>query len=421
MPNAPTSAGSAWQEADALWLNATLATMDPTVDSPYGSITGHALGIKGDRILGYWPISSIDLSRFQGDVHDAEGCWITPGLIDPHTHLVFAGSRANEWEMRLTGKSYVEIAQQGGGILNTVRTTRQATVEELYELAASRLPSWFSEGVTCIEIKTGYGLTIADELKMLRVVHKLRETFPIDISPTLLAAHTVPPEYKTRPDAYVELIVKELLPQVKEGQLAEAVDVFCESIAFSLPQSQRIWHAAKEMGLGIKGHVEQLSNLQAAKTLATLGGWSADHLEYLEPADVPFLQQSDMVATLLPGAYYFLREQQKPPISALREAGVTLAVGTDFNPGTSPFASIQLAMNQACVLYGLTPEEALAGATRGAAQALNRSNMMGIIAAGRYADLAVWSISHPAEIVCGVGWPILKQRIYHGRAYGIST
>lgn len=409
-----------WQETDQLWVHANLATMDPKVPSPYGALHDYALAVRGGRILGLWPSQEIELSGFPGKVQEAKGQWITPGFIDCHTHLIHAGSRAAEWEMRLAGQSYVEIAKQGGGILSTVRATRQATEDTLFRLASERLQGWLSEGVTCIEIKSGYGLSVEDELKMLRVIRRLKDAFPVEISPTLLAAHAIPPEFQGRADDYVQLIVKELIPRVRSEGLAEAVDVFCESIAFNLDQSERLWQAAQDAGLAIKGHVEQLSNLKGTISLAQRGAWSADHLEYLDRDGIAALSASSTVAVLLPGAFYFLRESRKPPVPELRKARVANAVATDFNPGTSPFASLRLAMNQACVLYGLSSEEALAGVTRVAAQALNRADRMGKITAGYLADLAVWKIDHPAEVVCELGTNRMVSRVYRGQVHHVS-
>lgn len=398
-----------------LWINARLATFDPSIATPYGRVDGQALYVVGDRIAAILPTDSPEVAHFRGEVRDCNGRWITPGFVDCHTHLVFGGNRAAEWEMRLSGVPYAEIAKRGGGILSTVRATRAMTDEELLRAAIPRLRALISEGVTCVEIKSGYGLTTADELKSLRVAKRFTEQFPVEVSPTLLAAHAVPPEFAGRADDYVSLIVEEMIPAAATERLADAVDVFCEHIAFSVPQCDRIFTAANKHGLAVKGHVEQLSNQHGAELIARHCGWSADHVEYLDDGGVKALADAGTVAVLLPGAYYFLREKQKPPVEQLRAAGVPMAVGTDLNPGTSPFASIRLAMNQACVLFGLTPEEALAGATREAARALGRGNRLGTLAAGKQADLLVWDIEHPAEIVCSLGVNPLRERIYRGQ------
>jgi len=394
---------------EQLWINARLATFDPVVQAPYGERHGDAITVRGGTIDNIGPPPA----DFGGTVHDVGGRWITPGLIDCHTHLVYAGNRAAEWEMRLTGVSYTEIARRGGGILNSVRATRARNEDELLADAQPRLDALIAEGVTTVEIKSGYGLTLDDELKMIRVARRLGDS--LEVSPTLLAAHAVPPEFTGRADDYVDLIVNTLIPAVAEQKLAEAVDVFCESIAFSVPQCERVWNAAKGHGLAVKGHVEQLTNQHGAEALARHGAWSADHLEYLDEAGVGALATSGTVAVLLPGAYYFLREKQKPPVEALRAAGVPMAVATDLNPGTSPFASIRLAMNLACVLYGLSPEEALAGATREASKALGRGDRLGTLTPGKRADFLVWDVDHPAEIVCSLGVNRLHTRVVGGK------
>lgn len=399
---------------ERIWINASLATLDAAVATSYGTLTNHAIGVAEEGIALIRPMVDVDLAGFKGHVFDARGRWITPGLIDCHTHLIWGGSRAREWEMRLAGLPYAEIARKGGGILSTVKATRALTEVQLVEAAIPRLRALLAEGLTCVEIKSGYGLSVADEIKMLRVARQLGEAYAMEISPTLLAAHAVPPEYAGRADDYVSLVIEEMLPAAADG-LAEAVDVFCEHIAFSPAQCERIFQAAKSRKLAVKGHVEQLSNQHGAELLARYGAWSADHLEYLEDAGIAALARSGTVAVLLPGAFYFLREKQKPPVEKLRAAGVPMAVGSDLNPGTSPFSSLRLAMNMACVLYGLTPEEALIGATRNAAQALGRGDRLGTLTVGKHADLAIWDVEHPAEIVCQLGVNPLVSRVFRGR------
>jgi imidazolonepropionase len=401
--------------ADQLWVNARLATFDPAVGDPYGVRDGYALAVRGEVIIAILAMSEVDAGRFRGEVHDAGGRWVTPGFVDCHTHLVYGGSRAAEWELRLAGTPYPEIARRGGGILSTVRATRAMTEDELVAAAVPRVKALTAEGVTCVEIKSGYGLTRDDELKMLRAARRLGERFPVEVSPTLLAAHAVPPEFAGRADDYVSLIVDEIIPAVARERLAEAVDVFCESIAFSPAQCDRIFTAARQYGLAVKGHVEQLSEQHGAELVARHRGWSADHLEFLGEAGVSALAAAGTVAVLLPGAYYFLREPRKPPVEKLRAAGVPMAVGTDLNPGTSPFASIRLAMNMACVLFGVSPAEALAGATREAARALGRGDRLGTLAVGKRADFLVWDVAHPAEIVCSLGTNPLAARVNRGR------
>ncbi|WP_217525979.1 imidazolonepropionase [Vibrio cholerae] len=342
------------------------------------------------------------------------GKLVTPGLIDCHTHLVYAGSRANEFELRLQGVPYQTIAAQGGGILSTVNATRKASEEALIELALPRLDGLLRSGVTSIEVKSGYGLTLKDELKMLRAAKALEQHRRVKITTTLLAAHALPPEFQGRSDDYIAHICQEIIPRVAEEQLATSVDVFCESIGFSVAQTERVFHAAQAHGLQIKGHTEQLSNLGGSALTARMGGLSVDHIEYLDEAGVKALAQSSTVATLLPGAFYFLRETQKPPIEWLRQYRVPMAISTDLNPGTSPFADLSLMMNMGCTLFGLTPEETLRGVTCHAAQALGYPANRGQIVEGYDADLAIWNIEHPAELSYQVGVSRLHARMVNG-------
>ncbi|ENM5904125.1 imidazolonepropionase [Vibrio mimicus] len=342
------------------------------------------------------------------------GKLVTPGLIDCHTHLVYAGSRAHEFELRLQGVPYQTIAAQGGGILSTVNATRQASEEELIELALPRLDGLLRSGVTSVEVKSGYGLTLKDELKMLRAAKALEQHRRVKITTTLLAAHALPPEFQGRSDDYIEHICQEIIPLVAQEQLATSVDVFCESIGFNVAQTERVFHAAQAHGLQIKGHTEQLSNLGGSALTARMGGLSVDHIEYLDEAGVKALAQSSTVATLLPGAFYFLRETQKPPIEWLRQHRVPMAISTDLNPGTSPFADLSLMMNMGCTLFGLTPEETLRGVTCHAAQALGYVTSRGQIAEGYDADLAIWNIEHPAELSYQVGVSRLHARMVNG-------
>jgi imidazolonepropionase len=360
------------------------------------------------------PGDAPEVRAHKSGITDCGGKFVTPGLIDCHTHLVWGGTRAPDWEARLSGVRYTEIAKRGGGILSTVRATRAMSEDELLRAALPRLRALVAEGVTCVEIKSGYGLTLEDELKALRVARRLGEQCGIEVSPTLLAAHAVPPEFAGRAGDYVSLICEEIIPAAARARLAEAVDVFCEQIAFDVAQCDRIFIAAKKHHLQVKGHVEQLTNSHGAELVAKHNGWSADHLEFLDDAGVAALAQSGTVAVLLPGAFYFLREKQKPPVEKLRTAGVPMAVASDLNPGTSPFASLRLAMNQACVLYGLTPEEALAGATREAAKALGRGSRLGTLEVGKQADFLVWEVAHLAEIVCMLGVNPLLDRFVRG-------
>jgi imidazolonepropionase len=403
------------------WINARIATMDPAVGLPYGARDDHALVVAGEVVETVVPIRDFDALRFDGEVHDAGGRWITPGLIDCHTHVVYGGNRAAEWEQRLCGVPYAEIANRGGGILDTVRATRTLSEDELFDASFPRARALVGEGVACLEIKSGYGLTTADEWKMLRVAKRIGDALRVEVSPTLLAAHAVPPEFAGRTVDYVDLVVNEMIPQAAKLRLAEAVDAFCESIAFSVEQCDRVWSAARRHGLAVKGHVEQLTNQHGAGRLAKLGAWSADHLEYLDDDGVAAMAASGTVAVLLPGAYYFLREKQRPPVEKLRAAGAPMAVATDCNPGTSPFASIRLAMNMACVLFGLTPEESLVGATRHAANALGRADRLGTLAAGKQADFLVWDVEHPAEIVCSLGVNQIVSRVFRGEVHANAS
>lgn len=345
---------------------------------------------------------------------DCQNKLVTPGLIDCHTHLIYAGNRANEFEMRLNGVPYQTIAKQGGGILSTVKATRLASQEQLTELALPRLDGLLASGVTSIEIKSGYGLTLKDEVKMLRAAKALESYRKVRVSTTLLAAHAVPPEFTHEPDQYIDLVCSEIIPYVAQEKLADSVDVFCESIGFNLEQTERVFQTAQQHGLAIKGHTEQLSNLGGSALTARYGGLSADHIEFLDEQGVQAMAKAGTVATLLPGAFYFLRETQLPPIDLLRQHHVPLALSTDLNPGTSPFADLTMMMNMGCTLFGLTPEETLRGVTSVAAQALGVSNSRGQIALGFDADLAIWDIEHPAELSYLQGVKRLYARLIQG-------
>ena len=405
----------------SLWLNARLATMDTQHPAPYGALHDHVLVVEHGRIAAILPQGQLNPASFDGEVVDVAGRWITPGFIDCHTHLVYGGNRAAEWEQRLLGVPYQQIAAQGGGIVSTVRATRALSEAQLAATSLPRLQALMAEGVTTLESKSGYGLNLDDEIKQLRVARQLGDSQPVEIAPTLLSAHALPPEFAGDADGYIEHVIRDILPAVAEQQLAEAVDVFCESVGFSPAQTRRVFEAAQQHGLRVKGHVEQLSNLHGAALVAEFGGLSADHIEYLDEAGVQAMRVAGTVAVLLPGAFYFLRETQKPPVELLRAAGVPMAVSTDLNPGTSPFASIRLAMNQACVLFGLSPEEALAGTTRHAAQALGRGHSHGKLALEHVADLLLWDIEHPAEIVYGLGVNPLAERVFRGQRPGKET
>lgn len=399
------------------WINANLATMDPAQARPYGALERHAVRVDIGRIAAIEPMDRWSASPGE-DVVDVGGRWLTPGLIDCHTHLVWGGSRAGEFERRLAGATYAEIAAAGGGIRSTVAATRAASEEELTFLAVERLAPLLAEGVTTVEIKSGYGLSLADELKQLRAARRVAELSPVRVATTLLALHAVPPEFDGRADDFVTLACEELLPAAAEAGLVDAVDVFCEHLAFSPAQCERAFMKATELGLPVKGHMEQLSNLGGSVLAARFGALSVDHIEYLDEAGVAAISASGTTAVLLPGAYYFLREKQAPPVAALQRAGVPMAVATDLNPGTSPFASLRLMANMACILFGLTVEEALAGLTREAARALGSAGRRGVLAPGMDADFAVWSVDHPNALVYEPMAPRLWQRVLGGEIVG---
>ncbi|MEM9599758.1 MAG: imidazolonepropionase, partial [Pseudomonadota bacterium] len=350
------------------------------------------------------------------DIIDLEGRLVTPGLIDCHTHLVFSGHRAAEFEMRLNGRSYTDIAKAGGGIVSSVRSLRAASFDDLVAQSLPRLDALIADGVSVVEIKSGYGLTIEDELRMLRVARHLQTLRPVTVRTSWLAAHTVPPEFSGQPDVYIDAVVIPGLKQAHAEGLVDAVDGYCETIAFSVEQMRRIFDMAEELDLPVKLHAEQLSDSKAARLGADYKALSVDHLEFLDPEDVPALAQSGTVATLLPGAFHVLKETKRPPVEALRAHNVPMAVATDCNPGTSPLSSLLTAMNMACILFGLTPEEALTGVTRNAAQALGLQDHRGTIAPGMVADLAIWNCDHPAELSYWIGGSRLYQRIINGIA-----
>jgi len=399
---------------DVIWRNARLATMVADDPAPYGLREQYALVVRGQTILAVIPESDIPAGHRNGV--DLGGRLVTPGLIDCHTHLVFGGDRAAEWEQRLNGVSYQTISEQGGGINATVTATRGSSPDALLNVAQSRLERLMNEGVTTVEIKSGYGLNADAEEKMLQVARQLGLNNPIDISPTLLAAHAVPAEYRQEPDAYITRVCDEIIPALWQRELFDAVDVFCEKVGFTPAQTERVFQAATALGIPVKGHVEQLSNLGGAALVSRYKGLSADHIEYLDESGVQAMAQSGTVAVLLPGAFYFLQERQRPPVAQLRKYGVPMAVATDYNPGTSPFASIHLAMNMACVQFGLTPEEAWAGVTRHAAKALGRGETHGQLRAGYVADFIVWDAHNPVEIVYEPGRNPLFQRVFRGTA-----
>ena len=397
---------------ERVWLNVTPATLRPDL-ADYGLLEPHALGVHEGKIHALVPMQDLK-GPYPAHWQEMKGKLVTPGLIDCHTHLIFAGSRAEEFELRQKGVPYAEIARKGGGILSTVRATRAASEEQLFELALPRLKSLIREGVTTVEIKSGYGLTLDDELKMLRVARRLGEALPIRVKTTLLAAHAVPPEYRDDPDSWVETICQEIIPAAAEAGLADAVDVFCEHIGFSLAQTEQVYLAADQYGLAVKGHMEQLSNLGGSALAANFGALSVDHLEHLDQEGIQALAHRGVVATLLPTAFYFLKETRLPPVAALRKAHVPMAVSSDINPGTAPIVSLRMAMNMACTLFGLTPVEAMAGVTRHAARALGEQERLGQLRVGMQADFLVWNCAHPSEISYLIGVDQLVSRVLNG-------
>ncbi|MCE9684063.1 imidazolonepropionase [Halomonas alkalisoli] len=389
-----------------------------------------AVVVEGDRIGRVVPMTEFDEATAAGCEEMGHGGVMTPGLVDCHTHLVFGGSRADEFEQRLEGASYEEIARAGGGILSTVNATRAASEAELFEAARPRLEALMRDGVTTVEIKSGYGLTVADELKMLRVARRLGQEMPVRVVTTLLGAHALPPEFRDDSNGYISLVCNEMIPAAATEGLADAVDVFCEKIAFSVPQCERVFEAAKAHGLSIKAHAEQLSNLGGSAAAARFGALSADHIEFLDEAGVEALREAGSVAVLLPGAFHTLRETRLPPIEALRAAGVPMAVATDANPGSSPIFNPTLMLNFACTLFRLTPREALAGMTAHGARALGfyeerlheerlhdqhpHGHGLGRIEKGAPADLCLWQADTPAALAYAIQPGRLRQRVFAG-------
>ena len=395
-----------------LLTNAQLATM--TGPHPYGLQSDGSVVIEDETIVWAGLTSDLPQKHNGHNAIDLGGALVTPGLIDCHTHLVHGGNRAREFEMRLEGASYEELARAGGGIVSTVKATRDASFENLVASALPRLESLISEGVCTIEIKSGYGLDQDNELKMLRVARHLETLRPVRIKTSFLGAHAVPIEYVDRADDYItDVCLPTLEAAFKEG-LVDAVDGFCEGIAFDPQQIELVFKKAKELGLPVKLHAEQLSNIGGTQLVAKYGGLSADHIEYADDDDARALAQAGTIAVILPGAFYTLREKQSPPIQSLRTHGVPIALATDCNPGSSPLTSVLLTMNMACTLFRMTPEESLTGITTNAARALGLSDS-GKIAAGYRADLCVWDVKHPAELSYKIGYNPLKQRIFGGR------
>lgn len=394
---------------DRLWHDAHLATM---AGDDMGVVERGVVAATDGLIVYAGPAA--DAPRFDAAESIAcEGRWITPGLIDCHTHLIHAGDRAREFEMRLNGASYEAIAKAGGGIVSTMRATRSASEDDLVRTALPRLDALIAEGVTTIEVKSGYGLDTDSEIRMLRAARRLGTERPVRVSTTFLGAHALPPEYAGDADGYIALVADTMLPQVVG--LADAVDAFCEGIGFTPAQTERVFESARRAGLPVKLHAEQLSNQHGAALAARYGALSADHLEYLDDAGIAAMAQAGTVATLLPGAFYFMRETRLPPIDALRRAGVPMALATDCNPGTAPLTSLLLAMNMGATLFRLTVAECLAGVTRNAARALGLADRIGTLEPGKACDLAIWDIDRPAELVYRMGYNPLHARIWSGQ------
>jgi imidazolonepropionase len=397
---------------DRVWTHARLATC-ATARPGLGEIEDGLIAARDGAIL-YAGARADAPALDPAETIDCDGRWITPGLIDPHTHLVFGGDRAREFELRLAGASYEEIARSGGGIVSTMAATRAASESDLVEATLPRLDALIAEGVTTVEVKSGYGLSLEHELKSLRAARALASRRTVRIRTTFLGAHALPPEFAGDPDGYIDRVCQEMIPAVAAEGLADAVDAFCEGIGFTPAQIRRVFEAARAHGLPVKLHAEQLSNLHGAALAAEFGALSADHLEHLDQAGVDAMARAGTVATLLPGAYYFVRETKAPPIAALRAAGVPLALATDCNPGTSPLTSPLLVMNMAATLFRMTVEECLAGVTREAARALGLAREIGTLEAGKRCDLAIWDIARPAELVYRMGFNPLHARVSGG-------
>jgi imidazolonepropionase len=395
--------------ADRIFTNARLATMAPNKPG-LGVIEDGMVAETAGRIVYAGPTVAIDAPEEK----NCEGRWITPGLIDCHTHLVYGGDRAAEFEMRLNGASYEDIARAGGGIMSTVNATRAASGAELLAASRPRLDALLAEGVTTVEIKSGYGLSEESELSLLHAIRALGAAAPVDISPTFLGAHALPPEFAAGRNGFLNLLCDTLIPRIAEQNLADAADGFCEGIAFTPEEIARFFTAAKAYGLAVKLHADQLSNLHGAALAAKFGALSADHLEYTDDEGAAAMAAANTVAVILPGAFYTLREKQLPPIAAFRAHGVIMAVATDLNPGTSPLTSLLLAMNMAATQFRMTVEECLLGVTRNAAAALGRSQTIGTLEPGKKCHLAIWNIERPAELVYRIGYNPLHQRIWSG-------
>ncbi|MEH0019234.1 MAG: imidazolonepropionase [Desulfobacter sp.] len=398
---------------DLMFTHASLATM---AGPGYGTMENACLAVKGDTIAwtGSMDRVSPDAMAAAGQVVDCRGKWILPGFVDCHTHMIWAGSRAQEFQMRLAGKTYEEISNRGGGIFSTVRAVREASEDRLFTLAAQRLSHFLHQGVTCVEIKSGYGLDLENELKMLAVAGRLNKAFPVHVEATFLGAHALPPEFAGRSGEYVDLVTREMLPAAKAQGIATAVDAFCERIAFSRQQTEQVFRAAQDLGFRVKLHAEQLSDSDGSALAARFNALSCDHLEYLSKAGAQAMAAHDVIAVLLPGAFYFLKETRVPPMALFREMNIPMALSTDLNPGTSPVFGPGPVLNMACLLFGMTCEEALAGATIHGAAALGLADRKGSLVPGKDADLVVWDIDSPADLCYFVGRNPLSRVVIAG-------
>ena len=397
-----------------VWRNARLATLDESLPG-LGTIENGAIAVRDGRIAFVGPQDALPSEFSAVETVDCQGRWITPGLIDCHTHLVHAGNRAHEFELRLAGASYEEIARAGGGIVSSVKALRAAGEDDLVRQTLPRLDALIAEGVTTVELKSGYGLDTENELKSLRAARRIAEERDVTVRTTFLGAHALPPEMNGDKAAYIDKVVEEMLPAIAAEGLADAVDGFCEGIAFSPEEMAKVFDAAKAHGLPVKLHADQLSNLHGAELAARYGALSADHLEYADDAGAAAMAKAGTVAVILPGAFYFIRETKKPPVDLFRKHGVRMAIATDSNPGTSPLTSLLLTMNMAATLFGMTVEECIAGVTREAARALGLVDEVGTLEAGKWADFVLWDIGRPAELVYRMGFNPMHARIRSGQ------
>jgi imidazolonepropionase len=410
-----TMASAPASDRISIWRNARLATMSEGAPG-LGLVPEGVVAARDGRIAYAGPETDVPTELLRkADLIDCEGRLITPGLIDCHTHLVHAGNRANEFEMRLAGATYEEVAKAGGGIVSSVKALRAASADELVRQSLPRLDALISEGVTTVEIKSGYGLDLENEAKSLGAARRLATERNVTVCTSFLGAHALPPEAKGDKDGYIGLVANEMLPAIAALGLADAVDGFCEGIAFSPEQISRVFDKAKALGLPVKLHADQLSNLHGAELAASYGALSADHVEYTDEAGAVAMAKAGTVAVILPGAFYFIRETKKPPVELFRQHGVKMAVATDCNPGTSPLTSLLLTMNMAATLFGMTVEECLTGVTREAARALGLLSETGTLEPGKWADLAIWDVESPAELVYRMGFNPLHSRVWRGR------